>query len=871
MSMISLETAPNGGNNKNSYIMKKIVIAFTTIALIAVSCAKVTEISNEQNTEDPQVSTYSLRATVNQESTKVQADNAGIFSWQAGDVISVLDNTNTPNEYTTTTGGVDVNFSGSIAPDELGAYAFYPANDNHNNTVFALGPEIDWKANASNMPMVGPIVSETASFKTVGAVIKLVCFNVDDNARVLQVTSLSSKLAGTFAFDSSPMSINTENTGDASLKTLTINFSASDIAACNKNMVFYIPVPCGNLGKLTFTIKTAADGTTLFSQTTGGTISVSRNQVVIPPVLNCSRGILMWSETFKGYDGTEDFTTAQDIQTTSPTYEAFAYGGASIKYLADDSGTKVYPTDKFAGGAAPELLIKSGNKTFTVKNVPTNSAKKLYMSFKSNKSSFTITPSGDATASTTVSDGVVFSTISNPSALTSLDIEIKNTASANARVDDFEVRAVESYTSPSITPDLTSLTIAVAAGDENSASTLFTFLNPVDDLPLSAIASDDWIRPEISGTGPYTLTVTADKKTTAGSRAGLVILRATGVSKTISVSQPSALVSKPSVLVTPGDGTFTATWTKDENASGYVVYLGDPSDEANNVTAEVSLSAGTYTLTKDVANGDYDLYVGISGVTTNYVAESGYTHESFTCSDATPTYAITINQPASGGTITAKGQSASAEAEEGEEVALVASPSDGYKLLAWSVTKKVGGAAITVTDNSFVMPAEPVIVTATFTAKEWVKVTDASSLAAGQQIMLVATVSGSKTAANNGTFAANGTISSDIMGKVSATITSNKLTSYTGAQVFTLGKSGDYWTLSNGSSLLGATANKKIAWGSGTTTWTISISEGVATINNTDDNNYGKIKYNRDNPRFTVYNTEGFTASMAGPMIFRYE
>ena len=849
--------------------MKKIFFAFTTIALIAVSCAKVTEISNEQNTEDPQVSTYSLRATVNQESTKVQADNAGIFSWQAGDVISVLDKTNTPNEYTTTTGGVDVNFSGSIAPDGLGAYAFYPANDNHNNTVFALGPEIDWKANASNMPMVGPIVSETASFKTVGAVIKLVCFNVDDNARVLQVTSLSSKLVGTFAFDSSPMSINTENTGDASLKTLTINFSASDIAACNKNMVFYIPVPCGNLGELTFTIKTAADGTTLFSQTTGGTISVSRNQVVIPPVLNCSTGTLMWSEKFTGYADATDWTTEASIITTSPTYEAFAYGGADIKYLSGETATKIYASDSYAGGTAPELLITSSNGTFTIKGVPTNGAKKLYMSFKCNKTTITITPSDDASASTSISDNIVTSTISNPSALTSLDIEIKNTGSKNARVDDFEVRAVESYTAPSITPDLTSLTIAVAAGDENSASTLFTFLNPVDDLPLSAIASDDWIRPEITGTGPYTLTVTADKKTTAGSRAGLVILRATGVSKTISVSQPSALVSKPSVLVTPGDGTFTATWTKDENASGYVVYLGDPSDEANNVTAEVSLSAGTYTLTKDVANGDYDLYVGISGVTTNYVAESGYTHESFTCSDATPTYAITINQPASGGTITAKGQSASAEAEEGEEVALVASPSDGYKLSAWSVTKKVGGAAITVTDNSFVMPAEPVIVTATFTAKEWVKVTDASSLAAGQQIMLVATVSGSKTDANNGTFAANGTISSDIMGKVSATITSNKLTSYTGAQIFTLGKSESYWTLSNGSSLLGATANKKIAWGSGTTTWTISISEGVATINNTGDS-YGKIKYNRDSPRFTVYIGD-FSASMAGPMIFRYE
>ena len=864
--------------------MKKILFAFTAMALIAASCAKEVEVNVEPNNEEPQVTSYSLHAIVNQENTKVQTDNAGSFTWQSGDVISVLDNSNAPHDYTTSSGGKDVDFSGSIAPENLGSYAFYPANDNHTNTVFALGPEIDWGANASNMPMVGPIAGTTASFKTVGAVIKLVCFNVDDDARVLQVTSLSSKLVGTFAFAGSPMTIETENTGDADLKTLTINFTASNIAECNKNMVFYIPVPCGNLGKLTFAFKTAADGTTLFSQTTGGAISVSRNQVVIPPVLNCCRGVLMWSETFTGYAGTEDFTTEQDIQTTSPTYDAFAYGDASIKYLADNSGTIVYPSDTYAGGSAPELLIKPSNKTFTVKNVPTNSAKKLYMSFKSNKSSFTITPSGDATASTTVSDGVVTSTISNPSALTSLDIEIKNTGGSNARVDDFEVRAVESYTAPSITPASTSLTIDVAAGDENSASTTFTFNNPVDDLPLSAIASDDWIRPEISGTGPYTLTVTADKKTTAGSRAGSVILRATGVSKTISVSQPSALVSKPAVLVTPGDGTFTATWTKDENASGYVVYLGDPTDEANNVTGEVSFSAGTYTLTKDVANGDYDLYVGISGVTTNYVAESGYTHESFTCSDATQTYAITINQPASGGTITAKGQSASAEAEEDEVVTLAASPADGYKLASWSVTKKVSGAAITVTSNTFVMPAEPVIVTATFTAKKWVLVTDESSLAEDDIITFAMynksyTYSGTKYTANLVIGAYDS--SNKRFGKVDVSFNTGGSSFDAlpdGGLSFTLTEVTDGWSLYcnddnkyvNGPSVK---ENKIYEGASATTTWTIDIEDDEATIVGPTVSSGGKNytyelmwNSNNNNPIFTCY-----AGTQQKVRIYRYE
>ena len=823
--------------------MKKIFFAFTTIALIAVSCAKVTEISNEQNTEDPQVSTYSLRATVNQESTKVQADNAGIFSWQAGDVISVLDNTNTPNEYTTTTGGVDVNFSGSIAPDELGAYAFYPANDNHNNTVFALGPEIDWKANASNMPMVGPIVSETASFKTVGAVIKLVCFNVDDNARVLQVTSLSSKLAGTFAFDSSPMSINTENTGDASLKTLTINFSASDIAACNKNMVFYIPVPCGNLGKLTFAIKTAADGTTLFSQQTAQAIEVSRNQVVIPPVLNCSTdGPLMWSEKFTGYNS-KSWTSEEDIQTAAPTYEAYAYNDAGITYTSKDGGstTKTY-NEKSTSGAAPELLISKTNGTFTVKSIPTSGAKKLFVSFLANHDYITISSNSTnvTIGSITSADDKYKAIINNPDALTSINLEFKNTYGSNVRVDNFEVRVVESYTAPSITPASTSLTIAVAEGDKNSASTTFTFTNPVDELPLSAIASDDWIQTSISGSDPYTLTVTADKKTSAGSRVGSVILRATGVSKTISITQPSALVSNPGVLVTPGDGTFTAIWTKDENATGYVVYLGDPSDESNNVTSDVSFSSGTYTLTKDVANGDYDLYVGISGVTTNYVAESGYTHESFTCSSASPTYGITINQPATGGSISVKGQSASAEAEEGEEVALVATPADGYKLASWSVTKKVGGAAITVTSNSFVMPAESVIVTATFAAKEWNLVTSVSSLSAGDIIAFGAYAITHKISGTNYTkYMVAGAYNSNKYDGVDATFNNDgtKITTFpaTGKQFVLGGNSTDGWTFKDGNKYINiGSGSGKAAQSDDPVTWSITITDGIARIQRTE-------------------------------------
>ena len=69
------------------------------------------------------------------------------------------------------------------------------------------------------------------------------------------------------------------------------------------------------------------------------------------------------------------------------------------------------------------------------------------------------------------------------------------------------------------------------------------------------------------------------------------------------------------------------------------------------------------------------------------------------------------------------------------------------------------------------------------------------------------------------------------------------------ALMFEVNKVSSGWTLSYNGKLLGATGTKKMSLGSGTTTWSISISSGVATISNTT----GSIQYNTSHPRFTTY------------------
>lgn len=141
----------------------------------------------------------------------------------------------------------------------------------------------------------------------------------------------------------------------------------------------------------------------------------------------------------------------------------------------------------------------------------------------------------------------------------------------------------------------------------------------------------------------------------------------------------------------------------------------------------------------------------------------------------------------------------------------------------------------------------------------WVLVTDASSLKAGDVIVL----------ASNGNQAVAGALSSSYLESVRATFSTDDLKTITElpatAVIFTLmGESGS-WKFSSASGLLGTTAAKTLCWGSETTTWTISIdsSTGRATVTSTETA-YGSLQYNKNSPRFTTY-----TSSQVAVQLYR--
>lgn len=89
------------------------------------------------------------------------------------------------------------------------------------------------------------------------------------------------------------------------------------------------------------------------------------------------------------------------------------------------------------------------------------------------------------------------------------------------------------------------------------------------------------------------------------------------------------------------------------------------------------------------------------------------------------------------------------------------------------------------------------------------------------------------------------------------------------AQQFTLGKSGNYWTLSNGTQYLKETAVKKLAWDNNTFNWAISIDETTHAATISNSNTAGdRILHNVTNNRFTTYSSD-LSASMLLPQIYR--
>ena len=137
-------------------------------------------------------------------------------------------------------------------------------------------------------------------------------------------------------------------------------------------------------------------------------------------------------------------------------------------------------------------------------------------------------------------------------------------------------------------------------------------------------------------------------------------------------------------------------------------------------------------------------------------------------------------------------------------------------------------------------------------------VTDASTLKAGDQIILTASASGKTYAAGS------------LSGKFFTSIETDPTDPADTVEIFTLGGEAGKWTLtaSDGKQIYTADAKALNNTGKGTGTWTIAIDDsGLATVASTDSD-CGRILYNVNSHRFLNY-TSATNVSMLLPSIYK--
>ena len=602
-------------------VMKKSIYFLAAFAAFSfVSCQKEAE-KKVNPVVEPSGTT--LRAAVNDGvDTKVSANPVGVFAWQTSDKIAVLDDSGYAYEFNASGTGASSEFT-CASSITLGAYAQYP----YSASFAGLGDELDFQipatitysADATNMPMLGKISGDVATFKAVGGLLKLIVYGVPADATELKFAAKNKKISGRFeiadaSVDAPVIVTAAKGTGD-NLITIDVTGKRSD------NMVFYIPLPTGTIDGFDLTFN----DTDVTSFSSSKNLSIARNDIIVAPAINLLSTTTIWKETFTGYAANTQWTSAGSIQTGTG-YDAI--GNSGITYTTSGDGTKIYTGSMSADGPSgePEILV---NGSLTIDKIPTNNKSNFILTYYSNKGTSTLSVSSSESNvkfGSATNSGKLYTipiTIENPADVDEIDLVFS--AGSNSRLDDVKLvydPKVE------VTPTITfagGLTRTIGAGNLTANITGVTLNNPLDGNGMGVISDVDWLTPTLAGT---TLSCTATGYNhDEDPRVGHVTLKATGAeNQTFTISQNPSLVNKPTITASAGDATFNITWTGDSKAKSYIgyystSYLANPTEgTALNISNVGTAFTGTPSGT--VLNGTlYYVFVKVNEVADEVAAK----------------------------------------------------------------------------------------------------------------------------------------------------------------------------------------------------------------------------------------------------------
>ena len=615
-------------NEKMKSVMKKSLYILAALAALSfVSCEKEQEKKLEPIVE-PAGTT--LRASVNDGvDTKVSANPVGVFAWQASDKIAVLDDNGDAHVFTASGSGASTEFT-CASSITLGAYAQYPYSASFvgvgDDLEFQIPASIAYSADATNMPMLGKISGDAATFKAVGGLLKLIVYGVPAGASQLEFAAKNKKISGGFeiadASVAEPVIVTAAKGSGDNLITIDFDGNRTD------NMVFYIPLPTGTIDGFDLTFNDT--GRTSISSSKS--LTIARNDIIVAPAINMVTPETLLSETFGTQSG-ENTYSLDDYNNSGTT----VYGGNTITY--SKTGTVTLYTTKNEGGLSianspktNELLIGSSTGVLTISDIPTAGASNATISFQSNKNTTTSYGVSSSTEGVTVqtlttsqisgssNPYTVLLNISGLSGKSKFSLSISNTSSSNTRVDNIIIRT--SAPSPTITFKGNG-TRSIAAGSLTATDvTEVALAGAVDGTGIGVSTNMAWLTASLTGS---TLSIAATEYYHGEtSREGKVFLKATGATtQEITVTQAPSIVLSPTLAKTAGDKEFTVSWAPDVKAGSYVAYysttdnMADPT-QGTSLVINTATTPYTVNATGLINDTNYYVYVKVASVNGEY-------------------------------------------------------------------------------------------------------------------------------------------------------------------------------------------------------------------------------------------------------------
>lgn len=239
------------------------------LSLFATSCSQDPGLDSV----DVQQNLKTVVLTADMGGTKASINSeTGAFSWQSGDLISVLATDGKFYDFIVDgeSGKSHANFIGSIPESaEITTVATYPrviANGSDNTIysngilTYSLPSEWTWAKDVSNVPMVAAFNHGDThlQFKQVGGLLRFPVKNLPKDAKFV-LTIEGKTITGDFPIELATLGTSAMVAGE-STSTLTINYSADvmdGVAEMN------VPVPTGVYNKFNVTIKDANDNVLL--------------------------------------------------------------------------------------------------------------------------------------------------------------------------------------------------------------------------------------------------------------------------------------------------------------------------------------------------------------------------------------------------------------------------------------------------------------------------------------------------------------------------------------------------------------------------------------------------------------------------------